>query len=271
MITDWDDAYANGKHVANSDALVELWAENAAAFRGEMRRADRARTDIAYGESERELIDLFVPETSPSGLMVFVHGGYWMKLSKDSFSHLARGAVERGLAVAIPSYDLAPNIPISSITKQIGKAIELAATHISGPIHIAGHSAGGHLVSRMACVNGPLGDDVRTRLKRVVSISGLHDLRPLLKTAMNDVLHLDRDEAIAESAALTEPFDGPRIVCWVGSDERPEFIRQNDLLVNIWTGLGAEISAYHDAGKHHFDVIDGLADPESPLSQAVLG
>ncbi len=271
MITDWDDAYANGKHVADSDMLIERWAEEAAAFRAEMDAAGRFEADIAYGGSPREMLDLFIPEMPPSGLMVFVHGGYWMKLAKDSFSHMARGAVKRGWAAAIPSYDLAPNVAISSITRQIGQAIDMAATRVDGPIHIAGHSAGGHLVSRMACVDSPLDQSVRNRLKRVVSISGLHDLRPLLKTAMNDVLRLDTEEAFRESAALNEPFDRPQIVCWVGSGERPEFIRQNDLLVNVWTGLGADIRAYHDTGRHHFDVIDGLADPDSALSQTAAG
>ena len=94
----------------------------------------------------------------------------------------------------------------------------------------------GHLVSRMVCADSPLLDSVRQRIKSVMSISGLHDLRPLMNTAMNDDLALDHVEAASESPALLEPLSGIRISCWVGGDERPEFLRQNDLLANIWRG-----------------------------------
>jgi arylformamidase len=56
----------------------------------------------------------------------------------------------------------------------------------------------------------------------------------------------------------------------VGADERPEFLRQTDLLANIWTGLGADIRAIHMPGRHHFDIIDDLADRGSALSRLWL-
>ena len=52
--------------------------------------------------------------------------------------------------------------------------------------------------------------------------------------------------------------------------ERPEFIRQSQLLANIWTGLGAEIDCTIADGQHHFDVIDALIDPLSSLTEAWL-
>jgi arylformamidase len=38
-----------------------------------------------------------------------------------------------------------------------------------------------------------------------MSISGVHDLRPMLRTAMNQSLKIDMAEAHAESPALLEP------------------------------------------------------------------
>ncbi len=271
MITDWDDAYANGAYVPGAEDYPAMWEHKAADFGTALSANNLAAFDQAYGDSPREVFDVFQPRGESRGLMVFVHGGYWMKFSKDSFSHLAKGAVDRDWTAVLPSYDLAPNIRISGITAQIGRAIEAAADWIDGPIHIAGHSAGGHLVSRMACSDGPLSDATRSRLKRVVSISGLHDLRPLLKTEKNKTLKLDEVEARSESASLNEPFEGPKLICWVGSEERPEFLRQNDLLANIWTGLGADISLYHDVHRHHFDVIEGLAKADSLLTETLLG
>ncbi len=176
-----------------------------------------------------------------------------------------------GWAVAMPSYTLAPEARITEITREIGQAIEAAAKRTDGPIHLAGHSAGGHLVTRMICRDTPLSEVVRTRITRVTSISGLHDLRPLMKIAANEKLRIDANEALAESPVMLEPLPGMRIACAVGGDERPEFLRQNDLLANIWFGLGAKTSSLHIAGTHHFNVVDGMKDRDSALSRLVLG
>lgn len=270
MITDWDDAYANGDHITDAGSYPGMWAKQSGQFRETLLNANRAELDIAYGDEDREKYDLFLPDGTPKGLVVFVHGGYWKAFDKSSWSHLAHGAVAKGWAVCMPSYTLAPDARLSQITRQVAAAISHAAKRISGPIHLTGHSAGGHLVSRMVSETSPLAPATLARVENTVSISGLHDLRPLLQTTMNDVLGLDDEEAAVESAALLRPSLPCSITCWVGANERPEFVRQNDLLANIWTGLGASTRAVHAPDKHHFDVIADLADPDSDLTACLL-
>ncbi|MBP2305461.1 alpha/beta hydrolase fold domain-containing protein [Azospirillum melinis] len=270
-ITDWDDAYSNGAHIPGGDAYPARWAERAAAFRTELAAAGRTELDLPYGEGERERYDLFRPEGAAKGTVVFVHGGYWMAFDKGRWSHLAAGPLAQGWAVAMPSYTLCPETRIAGITRQMARAVEVIAGAEPRPLRLTGHSAGGHLVSRLVCADAPLSDDVRARVEHVVSISGLHDLRPLLNTRMNATLRLDEVEAVAESPALLRPQPGVGITCWVGADERPEFVRQTELLANIWLGLGVATGLRLAAGRHHFDVIDDLADPDSDLVAALLG
>jgi hypothetical protein len=70
---------------------------------------------------------------------------------------------------------------------------------------------------------------------------------------------------------LREPRTGVPLTCWVGAAELPEFRRQNALLANIWTGCGVATRAVEEPDRHHFDVIDGLSEPKSPLIEALLG
>jgi acetyl esterase/lipase len=170
----------------------------------------------------------------------------------------------------MPSYTLCPAVRISEITREIAAAVERAAAMVEGPLFLTGHSAGGHLVTRMISATSPLPEYVRARISHTVSISGLHDLRPLIKAAMNTELRIDEAEARVESPALLEPMQNARVTCWVGSAERPEFVRQNALLANIWTGLGAKTCIVEEPGRHHFDVIDGLADPHHQLTRTLL-
>lgn len=271
MITDWDDAYANRDHVADADNIIAQWSVDAKQYRSEVLAAGRAQTDLAYGKGPRHTFDLFLPEGESHGLVVFIHGGYWRAFDKSSFSHLAIGAVARGWAVAIPSYTLCPQVRISQITAEIAFAVEYASALISGPVVLSGHSAGGHLAARMACTDAALSSDVRARIERVMSISGVHDLRPLLRTELNQTLKLDQVEAEIESPALLRPVQGLPVSCWVGAEERPEFVRQNALLANIWLGMGADTSCHEITGKHHFDVIEALRDPQSEMVCWLVG
>jgi len=267
-ITDFDDAYANAEHIADAASFPPAWTSSAQEFRDAL--GERATLDISYGADPREKLDIFMPVTSPRGLVVFVHGGYWKAFDKSFWSHLARGAVDKGMAVAVPSYTLCPDARIGAITVQIARAVETAAAKVEGPIALAGHSAGGHLVSRMICENTPLDDAVSSRIKNVVSISGVHDLRPLLKTKINQILKLDATEANDESPALLQPRSNARVVCWVGADELSEFVRQNSLLAERWRDAGASTAVVEEHGRHHFNVIDALGDPDHTMIRALL-
>jgi acetyl esterase/lipase len=265
-VSDWDDAYENGRNIPSGSDWPGVWVTPAQAFRD----YGSNRLDIPYGKSERSRYDLFLPVGTPKGLFVFVHGGYWVALDKSYWSHLAQGAVDNGWAVAIPSYDLCPKVSIAQITTQIGAAIDHAAGSVGGPIVLAGHSAGGHLVTAMMCEDTPLSPATQSRLRHVVSLSGLHDLRPLLATKRNDMLRLDMASATAGSPALQRPLPEVRLTTWVGGGERQEFRRQTALLANIWHGLGCRTQAVVAPDRHHFNVIDGLADRASPLTRTAL-
>lgn len=262
MTADLSRDYANGDFIEGAAEYPPRWAAEAEAFR--KRLGDRARCAIAYGAAPRQTLDLFLPEaTRPAGLMVFIHGGYWMAFTPASWSHLAEGALARGWAVAMPGYTLAPEARISAMTDEVEAAIGVAAALVEGPIVVTGHSAGGHLSARMACTDRtPAWAD---RLTRVVPISPLADLRPLMQTDMNNTLHLDPAEAAAESPALLAKRPEVDCTVWVGGQERPAFLWQARLLSEEWA------CPWHVApGLHHFTVPDDLRDSESLLMQTLL-
>lgn len=259
---DLSQAYANADFIAGAADYPPRWRAEAAAFRDAL--GDRARCTIAYGPGARERFDLFLPEGDPKGLMVFIHGGYWLAFEPADWSAFAGGALARGWAVAMPGYTLAPEARIAAMTRQIAAAIGAAAARVAGPLVVAGHSAGGHLGARMACAD--LAPDWAGRLRRVVPISPLADLRPLMRTAMNAKLGLDPAEAAAESPALLPRRAGAEAFVWVGAQERPAFLWQARLLSETWA------CPWNAApGRHHFDVIEPLKDPDSDLCEILLG
>ncbi len=268
MTCDWDDAYANAAYIKNAESYVTRWQQNASAYRS--RTINHNQLDVAYGPLDRQKMDIFFPgHRQPVGFFVFVHGGYWLQFDKSSWSHLAQGPLSQGWAVVIPSYHLCPQARLSEIRQEIALAITQAATLFDGPICLAGHSAGGHIVTRLMARDTYLEREVYSRIHRTYSISGLHDLRPLQFTKMKSALHLDAVCAQKESPALQQPLElaDLQISCWVGADERPEFLRQNALLPMIWQGLNCHIRAEIVAERHHFNILSLVQDPHSELMQ----
>ncbi|PQO24286.1 alpha/beta hydrolase [Rhodobacteraceae bacterium WD3A24] len=258
---DLSTAYENAAFIPGAEEFPPRWAAEAEAFRKSL--GPRARPGLPYGADEREAFDLFLPEESPRGLVIFIHGGYWRAFGRESWSHLAAGPLGRGWAVAVPSYTLAPAARIAGITRQMAAAFDAAAAEVAGPVVVTGHSAGGHLAARLACTDVALGD--AGRLARIVPISPLSDLGPLMQTKLNDDLRIDPAEADAESPISHTMRAGVTGHVWVGEDERPAFLDQARWLSEAW-GLPLTF----DRGRHHFDVIDGLTRADSPLTAALF-
>lgn len=259
---DLDDAYSNAAYIPDAMSYPPKWKKAAAEFRA---AHANATFDIPYGTGARHTFDLFRSDTTAKGLIVFVHGGYWLNFDKSDWSHLAAGALARGWSVAMPSYDLCPAASIHEITRQIADAVSVAAAMVDGPIRLTGHSAGGHLVARMLDKT-VISADIGARFQKVVPISPVADLRPLLHTTMNGDLKLNLEEAAAESPVLmTDRYDVP-VTVWVGGDERPVFLEQAQSLAEAW-GVERTVAK----GLHHFNVIEELADENSGLVNTLLG
>ena len=264
---DWDDEFANAKYISNGFEYPKRWRQEATEF---VSKHANSHLDCDYGSHPRQKFDLFWPLSSPKGLMVFIHGGYWLDFDKSYWSHLANGCCSSEWAVAVPTYVLAPDARIGDTTTMIGRAVEICAQHVSGPIVLVGHSAGGHLVLRLACRDSPLRTDTLRRMQRFISISGISDLSKLLHTRLNDTLHLDKEQIRDESPILKEPLPQASILCWVGANERPEFIRQSTRLTESWSQYIDDIELELEPGRHHFDVLDSLKFPDGALTRQII-
>ncbi|SMX43786.1 alpha/beta hydrolase [Octadecabacter ascidiaceicola] len=246
-----DQAYANSAYIPNGESYYGMWEAKAAAF-----RKDQGAARIS------EQGEIYAPKTAIRGTVVFVHGGYWLAGSPSMFSHLAAGALAAGFVCALPSYTLAPDARISDMTRQIADRVSEISQVMDGPLYLVGHSAGGHLVARMACADMAAGWS--SRVHRIMAISPLSDLAPLMDTSMNATLRIDAAEAKRESPTHHKPQDIP-VTAWVGGGERPAFLDQAKWLHDAW-----DCDLTVEGEKHHFDVIEGLEDPTSAMMRALF-
>jgi acetyl esterase/lipase len=138
---DYEVEYNNRARVPEHPALISGWARDAAAYR-EQHPPQR----LSYGAGSRNTIDIFHGGDGP--IVVFIHGGYWQALDGSFFSHCARGLNAHGVTVAVPGYDLCPNVTVDDIIGEMRAACRELAK-LRRPLVISGHSAGGHLAACM--------------------------------------------------------------------------------------------------------------------------
>lgn len=258
---DYEVEYNNRARVPENPSIMAGWARDAAAY-----RERHGLHEIRYGTRTRNRIDFFAGETGKP-IVVFIHGGYWQALDGSDFSHLAAGLNAHGISVAVPGYDLCPDVTVSDIIQQMRMATRELA-RFGQRLVFSGHSAGGHLAACMLATDWRAYDASLPRdlVVAAYAISGLFDLRPLIGTTINKALQLDDASARAASPLCWSAPARGSLDAVVGEYESAEYFRQSTAIVDLWAAAGVETRFGVIPNANHFTAIAGLAEPNSPMT-----
>lgn len=264
--TDWLDLqYNNRRRVPEAAQILQRWADASALVREQA----RGQLDLPYGPGRRQRLDVFSDSLAKAPVLVFIHGGYWRAMSKEDLSFIAAGFTGEGAVVVVPGYELCPAVSMERIPLQLAEALAWVWRHVADyggdPNHIilAGHSAGGHLAALLSCFDWKsLAPDLpRQLIKGVLSISGVHDLTPLVGLPfLQEDLRLDEASARRLSPVYHAAPDSP-LYAAVGAAESEEFKRQSHLIQQAW-GDQAVPLVEEVAGYNHFDLLYDLVAPD---------
>jgi len=165
----------------------------------ETRKTDSLKEikDIGYYEGDgkdpaKHKLDLFLPQNPHNApVFFFVHGGAWVQGDKNFFgiySAMGRLAAQNGMIGVVISYRLSPKVRHPSHAEDVARAISWTTKNIKKyggdpeKIILCGHSAGGHLVSLIACDQTYLKSEKvdPSCIRGVISISGVYEIPKLL-------------------------------------------------------------------------------------------
>ncbi len=241
------------------------------------------RLDVPFGPTRAEHSDVYPAAGGGRGapVLIYVHGGFWVLRTSKEFGFVARGPVSKGVATVVTNYALCPYVTIDEIVRQTRGVVAWAyrnAESFGGDpenIHVAGHSAGGHLVAMLQTTDwrGDYGLPADV-IKSATAISGLFDLAPFPYTFLQPKVQLTWDQVQRNSPILhvPDPQSGaPPLLVAYGEDETDEFKRQSEEFFAAWRAKGLDGELLVLSSKNHYDVIDGFLDAKSPLCSAILG
>ncbi|MEM9878345.1 MAG: alpha/beta hydrolase [Pseudomonadota bacterium] len=255
--------------------VAALLAQRPADYQPDFEAASQAMVktcashlDIAYGAHERQTLDIFpAGRDEKTPLILFFHGGYWRRNSKNDRRFLARKWLDAGVSFALANYRIAPHGSLSDMCEDAIMAARFLSENAvrfainDRKIILSGNSAGAHLAAIAAA-------RANLSICGVCLLSGLFDVRPVVHTSVADSLKLTETEATAQSPIYDKPFTAPAAI-FVGSDETEAFIQQSQMLHMQRCAWGLASSYALVKGQNHFSITGLLGDPTSQIGSAI--
>jgi acetyl esterase len=166
--------------------------------------------NVAYGEDARHRLDAYIPEAKTIGVLVFFHGGGFLRGDKGERANVGYAFARAGYLVLMPNYRLAPAHRWPAGPEDVATVLRWVAAHArefgADPAHVvlagesagAAHVAASRLVRRFA--------DTAPAPAGVVLLSGPYNAR---------LEALARAQfGIATPDPRNEAYFGPDVAAW---------------------------------------------------------
>jgi acetyl esterase/lipase len=244
--------------------------------------------NLAYVEGsaadpKKHLLDLYLPPGRKDfPLLVFVHGGGWSHGDKnfwfDLYGKIGRSFAGEGIGVAVINYRLAPKTKHPDQAHDVAQAIRWLHKNIAKyggvaeKLYLAGHSAGGHLVSLVASDEKYLTTAGLTRsaVKGVISISGVYDVQPDI--LLFDMVFGKETEVRIKASPITHVQPGlPPFLIVHGDHELPQC--DGPCASCFYEKLKAnqvECKLLPIAHRDHMSIVARISEANDPGQQAIL-
>lgn len=230
----------------------------------------RAGSAIAFGEHGQTL-DVWAPEQggkAPRPVVVFFHGGGWVKGDRDAYAFAGRAFARKGFLVVIPDYRKVPDVRFPAFVEDGAEAVRWTRENIArfggdpGRIALAGHSAGAHTAVTLALDPRWLEAEnvAPDTVKAAIGLSGPYDFYPFDKKRSIDAMSRWPRPRDTQPIAFARA-DAPPLLLVTSSED--DVVRPYNA-VNLAERLrevDAPVEFENYRGLGHEDVVMALSKP----------
>ena len=200
-------------------------------------------------------------------MLVFIHGGYWQRNTREFFADHGRGRARARLdrrdarLYAGARGDADADRRGNPRSRWIGSPAKAPAHGAGGPAIVTGWSAGAHLAAM--ALDHP-------HVRAGVGISGVYELGPIRDTDLNAALKLSDEEiatafAVAAAAVAKAVRRSP-----TAAAELPALVEDARQFHALRAAAHAPGWLLPIAGANHFTVLDALREPKGEILAAIL-
>jgi arylformamidase len=257
---------------SNASEVVARWARRSEATRGHRPH----RTGLRYGPGEDETLDVFPAEQPHAPVLIFVHGGAWLRHTKADFSFVAETFAASGMHTVVLNFTNLPTVRLPEMVAQVQRGVEWVWRNADGfggdrdRLHLAGHSSGAHLSVITLTTDWAARGLPADVVKGACFLSGLYDMAPVLLSARSSYVHLNAAEAASLNPMLLADAVACPLTLFYAERDTDEFRRQNEAFAHRLAASGRIVSLTRMPGLNHFEIMEQLGLPQSALGRAVL-
>ena len=270
---DW--AYDQAPWAPNMSEIFKRNAQQSAAALERLGQPLR----MAYGSKDIEKLDVYRTRQPRAPVLVFIHGGAWRSGNSKGSAYMSETYVDAGAIFISLDFNNVGEVngDLLVMADQVRRAVawvrKNAATFGGDPdrIYVSGTSSGAHLAGVVLTTDwvrdfGLPADTVKGGL----CCSGMYELGPVSQSARSSYVKFTPEmiEKLSSQRHL-DKLVAPVVVAY-GTQETPEFQRQNREFAAAVQALGKPVSLLVGQGYNHFEMFETLASPYGLLGRALL-
>lgn len=239
--------------------------------------------DILYvaepAEPAKQALDIYRLEKAlDAPVLVFLHGGAWVRGDRKQYPFLANRFAREGFVVVVPSYRLGPKYTHPAQIEDAAAAVAWTLRNIGRyggdrkRVVAAGHSAGAHLAALLATnpqwlkAHGTAPD----RLRGVIGLSGVYDLTGLAGRAASPVFGRDPETLRAASPRHQITADAPPFLLTYCQFDYPSLPEQARGFHEAILALKRPSTLVYIPGETHITEILSIVKDGDPTFRAML-
>jgi acetyl esterase/lipase len=245
--------------------------------------------DVTYctPDNTPQKMDVYFPEAGgPWPVLVFVHGGAWMRGDKSEAGMFARMLAAQGYLVVSVNYRLYPEAQFPAMIQDVKCAVRSLRANAAqynldpGRVGALGVSAGGHLVSLLGTTDASAGWDMgeyldqSSRVQAVISMAGVMDLSRKFPNA--DIEAMKRvgfgEHNVVEASPISHVTpDAPPFLLIHGDRDEVVPVEQSQLMYGrlVQENVPARLVVVKNA-SHSFTAPGGTTPTAGEVNQIIL-
>ena len=237
-----------------------------------------AEKAIAYGEHDRQRLDVYVPSepaASPAPVVVFFYGGGWRRGERANYEFVASALTRDGYVVVIPDYRVWPQVTFPAFVEDAARAVDWACANAASrggdceQLFLMGHSAGAHIAALLALDPSYLAAASARPIRPMglIGLSGPYDFLPLDEGYLREVFPAITRAASQPVAHVTA--NAPRTLLIHGTDDEIVDADNARSLAAALEEVGVDVTLKLYDGQGHRRVAAGLAPPLDFLNDSL--
>jgi arylformamidase len=271
--------YTKYDTVNNPKRYGTIWApfyQKANELTAQTRAAYPHHLDIAFGETPKQRLDVYLPENSVKNapVLLFLHGGGFMEGDRAHYGYVARPYVEKGIITVVSGYRMAKRgVPYPAQSDDTKAAIIWIYKNIAkfggdpNMLFLSGHSVGATLAADVSFDRSWMKQAgvPHDAIKGIAAISGDYDLSP-----GENVDYAPTAELEARASPLRHIVDPAALAVVAAGTSEGKMRASSEEMERQLKAKGVSTRLLVMQGADHKDTVLALGDPASPLAAAVL-